>query len=116
MAMKNGNDIIIAYRGSNEALDYIEVNIPTYLYTYNQQYADAQGVMSDVMITYLKANLHVTGHSLGGNLAYIGGSLALNIDQAIGTNRLKELVVFNGFGVPGKRLSSASGMSDLYQG
>ena len=102
MTFKRGNDIVIAYRGTdfNDAGDWIQD-----LFYGLVGYAGQEGVTQDYAKTVAKhyasnndnIRIYVTGHSLGGYLAQIGGA-TLAGDEEFKDN-LKEIVYFNGMGL-----------------
>lgn len=102
MTFKRGNDIVIAYRGT----DFNDIGDWTQDIFYGLVgYAGQEGVTQDyakAVAKHYAANnnnvrIYVTGHSLGGYLAQIGGS-ALAGDEEFKDN-LKEVVYFNGMGL-----------------
>lgn len=102
MTFKKDNDIVIAYRGT----DFDDIGDWTQDFFYGLiGYAGQEGVAQDyariVAEYYTKnnnnINIYITGHSLGGYLAQIGGStLASNENYS---DNLKEVSYFNGMGL-----------------
>lgn len=102
MTFKRDNDIVIAYRGT----DFDDIGDWTQDFFYGLiGYAGQEGVTQDyakiVAEYYTKnndnINIYVTGHSLGGYLAQIGGAeLASNANYS---DNLKEVSYFNGMGL-----------------
>ena len=68
---KNGNEIVIAYTGTNEgkAVDFLEANIPLGLGATSSQAIQAMNLYFQVKAQYPGATISFTGHSLGGGLA-----------------------------------------------
>lgn len=102
MTFKKDNDIVIAYRGT----DFDDIGDWLQDLSYGLVgYAGQEGVTQDyarlVADHYAKNNknihIYVTGHSLGGYLAQIGGA-ALAEDKNYVKN-LKEVSYFNGMGL-----------------
>ena len=102
MTFKKGNDIVIAYRGT----DFDDLGDWSQDLFYGLVgYAGQEGVTQDyarvVAKHYTKnnedINIYVTGHSLGGYLAQIGGA-ALVSDLEYMDN-VKEISYFNGMGL-----------------
>jgi hypothetical protein len=84
-AFKNGNKVIIAYRGSDNILDgehrssdWLRTNLDLGMNKYTDQLTCAIYMYEKVKELELEAEIHITGHSLGGALAqfvfvYSGG-------------------------------------------
>ena len=68
---QNGNDIVIAYTGTNEgkALDFIAANIPAGGGLPSPQINEAMALYLETRRAHPNANIGFTGHSLGGGLA-----------------------------------------------
>lgn len=68
---QNGNDIVIAYTGTNEkqAVDFLLANIPAGLSIPSAQVTEAMLLYFQVKQQHPTANITFTGHSLGGGLA-----------------------------------------------
>ncbi len=102
MTFKQGNNIVIAYRGTD--FDDIGDWAQDLLYGI-VGYAGQEGVAQDyariVAKHYLNENpninIYVTGHSLGGYLAQIGGAELVGDDRL--KNNVKEISYFNGMGL-----------------
>lgn len=102
MTFKKDNDIVIAYRGT----DFDDIGDWLQDFCYGLVgYAGQEGVTQDyariVAEHYTKDNnnvrIYVTGHSLGGYLAQIGG--AAIAEKAELADNLKEVSYFNGMGL-----------------
>ena len=102
MTFKRGNDIVIAYRGTDfdDIGDWLQ-DICYGAIGYAGQELVAQDYAKLVAEHYAKNNnnikIYITGHSLGGYLAQIGGG-ALAGDNNYSDN-LKEVSYFNGMGL-----------------
>lgn len=97
MTFKRGNDIVIAYRGTDfdDIGDWIE-DLNYGLIGRSGQEGVTEKYALAVAKKYPKANIYVTGHSLGGYLAQIGG--AALIENGYGKN-VKQIGYFNGMGL-----------------
>lgn len=101
MTFKKGNDIVISYRGTDfdDIGDWTQ-DIMYGLIGYAGQENLAQDYAKIVAKHYIEENeninIYVTGHSLGGYLAQIGGA-ALVEENYI--DNLKEIGYFNGMGL-----------------
>lgn len=102
MTFKKDNDIVIAYRGT----DFDDIGDWSQDFCYGLLgYAGQEGVTQDyariVAEHYTENNnnvrIYVTGHSLGGYLAQIGG--AAIAEKAELADNLKEVSYFNGMGL-----------------
>ena len=71
--IKNDNDIIIAYRGSDSRKDWTQSNKQMWFRKMPAQAWDAVSVYLKVKQQYPNAKIYLTGHSLGGSLAQIVG-------------------------------------------
>ena len=85
-AFQNGNNIVIAYTGSNDALDWVanlELGTGTKL---SPQLVQAAELYLNTKHDYPGATISFTGHSLGGGLASLMsaffGPPAITFDQA----------------------------------
>lgn len=97
MTFKRDNNIVISYRGTdfNDAGDWIQ-DISYGIVGYAGQEDIAQKYALKVAKHYPNCNIYVTGHSLGGYLAQIGG--AALIQNGYESN-IKEIGYFNGMGL-----------------
>lgn len=102
MTFKKDNDIVIAYRGT----DFDDIGDWSQDFCYGLLgYAGQEGVTQDyariVAEHYTKNNnnvrIYVTGHSLGGYLAQIGGAAIAENTELV--DNLKEVSYFNGMGL-----------------
>lgn len=68
---QKGNEIVIAYTGTNEgkAIDFLEANIPLGLGATSSQAIEAMKLYFQTTAQYPGATISFTGHSLGGGLA-----------------------------------------------
>ena len=95
IAFKIDSNIIIAYRGSQEFYDWLN-DASTYIDGVSFQAPSAKLFAQKVLHTYGKNhNVYITGHSLGGNLAYYGAASALSTHRSA----IKGVAVFNGLGL-----------------
>ena len=118
-AFKKDNSIVIAYRGTNEAMDWIggDTAIGSPLPAWGSQFEDAILFAFEIKNQFYNSDIEVTGHSLGGGLAQVvskmfgfsgatfdpGGSkniannLEFNREAYIYTGSLSGALVPNGF-------------------
>lgn len=102
MTFKKGNNIVIAYRGTDfdDIGDWTQ-DIMYGLIGYAGQERVAQDYAKIVAKHYIEENnninIYVTGHSLGGYLAQIGGAALAEEEKYI--NNIKEIGYFNGMGL-----------------
>lgn len=93
---KNGNNVIIAYRGTNENLEWLD-NVVCYgLGNYHTEEEQARAYARRIVQLYPNCNIYITGHSLGGYLAQIGTA---ELVQCGMDSNLKRVAYFNGIGV-----------------
>lgn len=102
MTFKRGNDIVIAYRGTDfdDIGDWLQ-DICYGTIGYAGQELVAQDYARLVAEHYAKNNnnvkIYITGHSLGGYLAQIGGGVLAGDNNY--SDNLKEVSYFNGMGL-----------------
>ena len=85
--LKKGNDVIIAYRGSNDKQDWLGSNKDMFFKKFPEQTKNALSLYDQIHNEYPNCNIELTGHSLGGSLA-----------QIIGVKRKIYTVTFNAYG------------------
>ncbi len=93
---KNGKNIIISYRGTNETLEWLD-NVVCYgLANYHTEESQARSYARKIVSRYPGCSFYITGHSLGGYLAQIGTAelVQKNMDS-----NLVRTAYFNGIGV-----------------
>lgn len=100
-AYKKDNNLVVAYRGS-ESNDFFDVisdwfvaDLLGWVTGLNAQAPAAKSFIAKVMKENPGCNIYVTGHSLGGSLAYNAASKAIDVNS----NRVKEVTVYNGLGL-----------------
>jgi len=94
---QKGNDVIIAYRGTefSSVKDWYYGNFLAYVTGTSPQNKLAEEFALKIVNdpNYLGSNIYTTGHSLGGNLAQIGaGAIA-------GNPHIKSFATYNGLGI-----------------
>lgn len=97
MTFKRGNDIVIAYRGTD--FDDIGDWTQDFFYGlagYSGQEEIAQKYALAIAENFPNSNIYVTGHSLGGYLTQIGGAALLDSNYR---NNVKQIIYFNGMGL-----------------
>lgn len=97
MTFKRNNDIVIAYRGTDfdDLGDWLQ-DITYGIAGKTGQEELAQNYAIKVAEQYPNSNIYVTGHSLGGYLAQIGGAKLL---QSNYRGNVREIGYFNGMGL-----------------
>lgn len=85
--LKKENNIIIAYRGSNDLQDWLGSNKNMLLSIKPDQVNNALKLYDQIHYEYPNCNIELTGHSLGGSLA-----------QVVGATRNVITVTFNAHG------------------
>lgn len=73
-ALKKGNEVIIVYRGSDDARDFLESDSQIIMKKMPAQAKEAKDFCREVMEENKGCDFYVTGHSLGGALAQIVGA------------------------------------------
>lgn len=98
---KKDNNLIVAYRGSESnnffdiISDWVIADILGWITGFNAQAPGAKSFIARVMKENPGYNIYVTGHSLGGSLAYNAAAKAVAIDSS----RVKAVTVYNGLGL-----------------
>lgn len=98
---RNGNAIVIAYRGTNDGLWEWADNVLCYgLLNYHAEEALTRQYAEMIYDSYVKGHpdvqLYITGHSLGGYLAQIGTAELVETKHA---DQLEKVGYFNGIGM-----------------
>jgi VWFA-related protein len=88
------DNIIMAYRGSAEILDWLNDGT-TWLFGLSTQAGDAKNAIKRSMDKHPSSNFYITGHSLGGHLAYNAAAKAFDTKKSI----VKRVAAFNGLGL-----------------
>lgn len=94
IAFRIDSNVIIAYRGTNELVDWI-TNGSAYLLGISTQGAEAKAFVNSIMNYNSYNDLYITGHSLGGYLAYKGAAAGIFKNK----NDVDGVVTFNGLGL-----------------
>ena len=68
-AFKNGNKVVIAYRGTDEKSDWVNTNLQLGMNKYVDQLTCVAYIYDKVRELEPNSEIHITGHSLGGALA-----------------------------------------------
>jgi hypothetical protein len=71
VAYKKGDDIIIAYRGTNSLVGDISADLSFVSGTWHQQFSDAAKFTNDIKKNNSGSTVYVTGHSLGGGIGQL---------------------------------------------
>lgn len=79
VALKKGNDVTLAYRGSDEWPDWNLANFPALIEGASNQDWLAYQFARQVVMANPGTNFYVTGHSLGGRNALIGAAAILQV-------------------------------------
>ncbi|KSV60058.1 hypothetical protein ASU35_17515 [Acetivibrio ethanolgignens] len=95
VAFKKDDNIIIACRGTEEKFKDWFNNATTYFLSISTQTPAAKDFMKKIMKNNKGYNFYVTGHSLGGHIAYNIGAEGINYSQ----NSMYGIVTFNGLGL-----------------
>lgn len=97
MTFKRGNDIVIAYRGTDfdDIGDWLQ-DLKYGIAGEAGQEELTQAYALKIAEAFPNCNIYVTGHSLGGYLAQIGGAKLLDSQYR---NNVKEIGYFNGMGL-----------------
>lgn len=116
---KKGENVVIAYRGSDERTDHPNFNNELAV---DGKIAKGNSKVDDVARNQLKKilnevhskfpnykNLYITGHSLGGYEAYHGALETVDLVE----NRLRQVINFNGPGVYREHFNAISILSNL---
>lgn len=85
--LKKENNIIIAYRGSDDLQDWVGSNTNMLLKKPPKQAKNALNLYDQIHYEYPNCSIELTGHSLGGSLA-----------QIVGATRNVKTVTFNAYG------------------
>lgn len=93
---KNGNNIIIAYRGTNETLEWLDNVVAYGILNHHAEERQARKYAERIAKQYPHCNIYITGHSLGGYLAQIG---TLQLIESGKANMIKRTAYFNGIGI-----------------
>lgn len=103
--LKRDNDVIIVIRGSNSPTDAFD-DIRYGITNAARQEKYLKEYIQDTLDQYAKKdgnyNFYITGHSLGGYLAQIGGAYiedTINSNQKYKNLKLARIVDFNGMGI-----------------
>lgn len=94
VAFKVDSSIVVAYRGSQEALDWIN-DLLIGIFNINVQSDSAKKFLLKVMRENQDCDIYVTGHSLGGNLTYTAAAVGIEYNASA----IKGIVTFNGLGL-----------------
>ena len=94
LAFMVDSNIVIAYRGSDEGIDWFN-NATTYVLGISTHTAGAKKFIKNVMSCHSGYNIYVTGHSLGGHLAYNAAAEGIDYNKSA----IKGIVTFNGLGL-----------------
>ncbi|SHO49444.1 cellulose binding domain-containing protein [Anaerocolumna xylanovorans] len=98
---KNGNDIVIAYRGTNEKIgEWVNNIVGVGLLNYHSEEGHAREYALKIADRYPGCNIYITGHSLGGYLAQIGAAELLEKRSV----SLEKVAYFNGIGLKYNKL------------
>lgn len=98
---KNGNNIVIAYRGTNEPVgEWVNNIIGVGLLNYHSEEGAAKAYALKIADKYSDCDIYITGHSLGGYLAQIGAAEILQKR----TVNLDSVAYFNGIGLKYNKL------------
>ncbi len=94
---KNGNNIVISYRGTDgEWGEWANNILGVGLLNYHSEEGYATNYAKKIADLYTNCNIYITGHSLGGYLAQFGASeIILHHNK----NNLKKVAYFNGIGL-----------------
>ena len=99
---KNGNNIVIAYRGTDgEWGEWVNNVVGVGLVNYHSEEGYATSYANKIANQYPNCNIYITGHSLGGYLAQFGASEIILNHNA---NNLKKVAYFNGIGLKYNKL------------
>lgn len=92
---KNGNNIVIAYRGTDDAYgEWINNIVGVGMLNYHSEETEAKKYALRVAKMFPNTNIYITGHSLGGYLAQIGTA------ELVKNNiEVKKTAYFNGIGL-----------------
>ncbi len=74
-ALKKGNEIIIAFRGSNDKQDFMESDMQIFFKKMPAQRQEAHAFCREIIKENPNSEYYITGHSLGGALAQTEGAL-----------------------------------------
>ena len=111
VVFKKDNNIILACRGTEgtpfttniikfiNSIDDWRNNITTYTTAVGYQSPYIKDFMKELVDKYKGFNFYVTGHSLGGHLAYSAGAMGIYKDK----KHMKGIVTFNGLGLSPNR-------------
>ena len=92
---KNGNNIVIAYRGTNgEIGEWANNVLRVGVLNYHVEERAAKKYALKIAKYFSKHKIYITGHSLGGYLAQVGGAEMLRQNAAVPEG----VMYFNGFG------------------
>ena len=98
---RNGNNIVISYRGTNEAIgEWVNNIVGVGLLNYHSEEAAAKNYALKIADIYPRCNIYITGHSLGGYLAQIGAAEVLSTRSI----NLEKVAYFNGIGLKYNKL------------
>lgn len=92
----NTNQIILAFRGTDEGLPELLEDV-TILFGTNPQSVLARQFISENLMRLAGKEIYITGHSLGGHLAYEAAHKLVTVNKDL----LKGLVNFSGPGIGG---------------
>lgn len=99
---KNDNNVIIAYRGTdNEWGEWVNNIVGVGLLNYHSEEGLAKQYADRIVQKYPECHIYITGHSLGGYLSQFG---AFEIEKKHPYVDLKKVVYFNGIGLKYNKL------------
>lgn len=77
---KNGNDIVISFRGTDESMEWLDDSFIVFFSTHTER-KNAKNYVKKIASKYANCNIYITGHSLGGYLAQIAAGALIQAQK-----------------------------------